>query len=285
MNTQYQPLLRSQPDIAALARTGYLTVAYPPASREVGDALAAWERFGALGQERKSTFPYGHNGVGVGYQRKDGSGSAGDRKEIFDVAAAHLDWLSERAAEVGPEAVELTRSAIALAAMIKPTVVGFARSLERAYGLAGLGDEVESSDGAYFTRFIRYGGERKAGEEIATAHIDQSGFTLHLFESAPGFQLLGRDLVWRAALFPGDETLIIPSMQLQLRSKGKLEATCHRVVATRETATSGRVSAVCFVRIPGPRKDEARCGRLQEWKPGFNYGMEHADFAKLFTEN
>jgi hypothetical protein len=80
------------------------------------------------------------------------------------------------------------------------------------------------------------------------------------------------------------ETTIIPAMQMQLRSKGKLTALCHRVVATPGTAIQGRFAAVCFVQLKNtPKYDKNRWGRLQEKKPGFNYDMSHDDFAKLFT--
>jgi isopenicillin N synthase-like dioxygenase len=108
--------------------------------------------------------------------------------------------------------------------------------------------------------------------------------TLHLFESAPGFQALTLDSKqWIDVSFPPGETVVIPSTQMQLRSEGKLTALCHRVVATEETAHTGRFSAVCFVQFSKtPKYDKDKHGRLQEKDPGFNYGMPLEEFARLF---
>ncbi len=83
----------------------------------------------------------------------------------------------------------------------------------------------------------------------------------------------------------GNETVIIPAMQMQLRSGGDLNALCHRVIATPETAVHGRYSAVCFVQFKNtPKYDKDRCGRLQEKVPGFNYEMSHQEFERLFKK-
>ncbi len=80
-------------------------------------------------------------------------------------------------------------------------------------------------------------------------------------------------------------TVIIPAMQLQLRSKGKLRALWHRVVATPETAKAGRYSAVCFVQLKNTSKyDKEKWGRLQEMEEGFNYNMSPQEFAKFFKK-
>ena len=81
------------------------------------------------------------------------------------------------------------------------------------------------------------------------------------------------------------ETVIIPDMQLQLRSKGKLRALCHRVVATKETSITGRFSAVCFIGFKDtPSYNKKEKGRLQEKTPGFNYEMPFSEFREYFRE-
>jgi hypothetical protein len=86
------------------------------------------------------------------------------------------------------------------------------------------------------------------------------------------------------------ETVIIPSMQLQLRSEGRLTATVHRVISNGETAQKGerggRLSAVVFVQLAGPVYDKLK-GRLQDLHKenlGFNYGMPHEEFRQFFKE-
>lgn len=124
------------------------------------------------------------------------------------------------------------------------------------------------------------------GDETASAHVDQSAFTFHLYESDPGLQGLTFDeKKWIDIPVSAGETVIFPAMQMQLRSKGEIRALCHRVIATECTAKHGRYSAVCFVQLKRTAKyDKDRCGRLQERKPGFNYDMPNAEFSKLFTD-
>jgi len=43
---------------------------------------------------------------------------------------------------------------------------------------------------AFFVRFIHYPPQKSSGKVTAQAHPDQSGFTLHLFESDPGLECL-----------------------------------------------------------------------------------------------
>jgi len=66
------------------------------------------------------------------------------------------------------------------------------------------------------------------------------------------------------------QTVIIPGMQMQLRSSGDLRALWHRVVATPKTAELGRYSAVSFIQFKDtPKYDKIgkdvcrRSGRFQ----------------------
>jgi isopenicillin N synthase-like dioxygenase len=166
---------------------------------------------------------------------------------------------------------------------MQPTIIRFAEMVGDEYHLQGFADEVRVSE--FFVRFIHYFENRVVGDETATAHVDQSGFTFHLFESAPGLQCLTKEYAWIDMPVSEGETVVIPAMQLQLRSKGELEALFHRVVATEETAATGRYSAVCFVQLKNtPKYDKETHGRLQEKEPGFNYGMPSTEFAKLFKK-
>ncbi len=265
--------------------TGRAIVAYPLDLRKaVTVAVESWKRFAALPDVVKKGLPYSNNADGVGYELKLGAGPKGDRKENFDVTIASKRWLEKNAAQIGNRvALKFVEDASALVAIVKPTVLEFAKAVEEQYGLSGFASDVEAGEGAFFVRFIHYFGDRQVGDETASAHADQSGFTLHLFENAPGLQCLPYEGSWQDMPVSQGETVIIPAMQLQLRSKGKLRALAHRVVATVETAEQGRYSAVLFVQLPGPKYDKDTNGRLQEKTPGFNYSMSFEDFAKLFN--
>jgi isopenicillin N synthase-like dioxygenase len=139
--------------------TGRYVVVYPKPLREaVIAAIEEWKQFCALPLEEKKKTPYSNNAAGVGYEFKDGSGPGGDFKENMDVTT-------------GP-----------FIDLIRATTLEFARKCESEFGLTGFEEEVSRS--TFFVRFIHYFGDRELGVETATAHVDQSAFTLHLYDSA-----------------------------------------------------------------------------------------------------
>ncbi len=271
--------------IQELQTKGFVVVEYPKDLRNaVEKAIESWKMFCDLPVETKRGLPYSNNADGVGYELKDGVGNKADRKENFDITVSGAEWLRENSPAIENKiAEEFTTHTTALVEVMKPTILEFAKQVEIEFGILGFAKEVDESEVGFFTRFIHYFGDRKVGDETATAHTDQSGFTLHLFESAEGLQCLTFDGKWIDMPVSKGQTVIIPSMQLQLRSDGKLKALCHRVVATNETASLGRYSAVCFIQLKNtPKYDKEKGGRLQEKEPGFNYKMRLGEFSKLF---
>lgn len=269
--------------------TGIANVKYPKTLRKsVEEAVSLWEKFCDLPESEKRLVPYSSSSTGVGYELKDGVGKGGDRKENFDITIPGESWVTENAKSFkSPDALRFVKKVGELVTLMKPLIVEFAKEVEKQFGLEGFTREVSDSDSAFFVRFIHYFGDRKVGEEIATSHVDQSGFTLHLYESAEGFECLmhsGKNSgKWIRVPVTAGNTVIIPSMQLQLVSTGLLRAMCHRVVATEKTAPKGRYSAVCFVQLKNtPQYDKAKSGRLQEKEPGFNYEMPIGEFKRLF---
>jgi isopenicillin N synthase-like dioxygenase len=274
-----------------LEKKGFVGVAYPDALRKaVMEAMISWKGFCSLPEEVRSSFPYSNEGAGVGYERKGKDTPSPDPKENFDSALGGKEWLDQVCRRIdNPKVDEFVSAALSLNAQLKPFITAFAGKLEEAFGVPGFAAEVEQSENAYFCRFIHYFGDRAPGEETAGAHPDQSGFTLHLFESDPGLQCFTFEGSWEDMPVSETETVIIPSMQLQLLSKGRLKALTHRVIATESTAKTGRYSAVCFVQLANtPKYDKNTHGRLQKMVidrgPGFNYKMVHEDFAELFQK-
>lgn len=276
--------------IEELRTKGFVTVPYPPDLRAaVVQTIELWQKFCSLSTVDKKSLPYSNGADGVGYELKEGVGNKGDRKENFDVTTAGKDWLAKNAVTIGDGvALNFIQSAASLAGLLKPAILDFARQIESRFGIESFVDEVETSESAYFVRFIHYPDGPAPGTETATAHVDQSGFTFHLFESAAGLQCLPYEAArdgsgWIDMPVSAGETVIIPSMQLQLRSQGVLRALAHRVISTEETVKTGRYSAVCFIQLgKTPKYNKEKYGRLQEKAPGFNYDMSHAEFAKLF---
>jgi isopenicillin N synthase-like dioxygenase len=271
--------------IENLETKGFVNVTNPvDLSRSVTAATERWQEFCGLSTDIKKSLPYSNSGTGVGYELKEGVGYKADRKENFDIALGGREWLENNISKIeNPLVISFLNEALSLVEIMKPLVLDFAKQVEGEFSLDGFVDEVESSEDAFFVRFIHYFGDREIGEETATAHVDQSGFTLHLFESDPGLQCLTFDEKWIDMPVSDGQTVIIPSMQLQLRSKGILRALCHRVIANENTAKHGRFSAVCFVQLKHtPKYDKERWGRLQERNPGFNYVVKYKEFKNLF---
>lgn len=270
----------------SLETKGFVTLPYPFIIKlAVSQAAELWKFFCALPLEIKQGLPYSNDSDGVGYEFKDGSGPKGDTKENFDITIAGHDWLQANIESMidNPVATLFLEKATNLVKIIKPLILEFAAQAEKEFDLENFTDEVDKSEHKFFIRFIHYPSEREIGKETATAHTDQSGFTLHLFESVPGLECLTFDKDWIPMPVSNGNTVIIPAMQLQLKSLGKLKALCHRVTATKQSVDSGRYSAVCFVQLSRtPKYDKKTHGRLQEKPPGFNYNMSHDEFSKLF---
>jgi isopenicillin N synthase-like dioxygenase len=270
-----------------LRNKGHVTVSYPNGiEKSLFRAVKAWNEFCALPENVRLQFPYDKgNGMGVGYELKKTPGTSRDLKEDFHFTLGKREWLAN-AAQQSSQLVssELVGAAASLLSDLGPFIESFAYSLENEFVLNGLRQEVVDSQGIWFLRFLHYFGDRHPGEEIATSHADKSGFTLHLYESDPGLQMLDFQKKWTDIDLSKNETVIIPGMRLQYRSQNTLKATYHRVIATKETAREGRFAIVCFIHLSKtPEYNKEKAGRLQEFPPGFNYDMPFSEFSKLFV--
>lgn len=271
-------------------KDGYLYVPYPKELRDaVENAMQSWIAFCKLPNEQKLKFGYDPDSKlsGNGYELKLQEGNRLDKKEDFHLRVAMKEDLLKRAKLVDegitPRFVE---DALAINDLMAPLVFEFAQGIENTYNIPGFRKDVEERQPMWLLRFLHYFGDRDPGEEIATGHVDKGGFTLHLYESHEGVERLTYDTKeWKPLPLSHEETVIIPGMRLQNRSKGKLRALCHRVVATEETAKEGRYSAVCFFNFNNGRfYDKDTHGRLQNWTPGVFYDMPFEDFDKLFID-
>jgi isopenicillin N synthase-like dioxygenase len=274
-------------NIKDLQIKGFVTFPYPAdLHAAVKKAAKSWEKFCDLAPEVKTNLPYSNKADGVGYELKDGTGNKGDQKENFDVTLAGKAWLDANAHAINnPTAVQFIEDATALIGLLKPSILDFARQVEEEFGIEGFFEEVSAGEDAFFIRFIHYPGGREVGEETASAHADQSGFTPHLFESDKGLQCMTYEGEWIEMPVGEDGMVIIPAMQLQLRSRGILRALWHRVKATVTTAKTGRYSGVCFVQLKKtPKYDKEKWGRIQEMIEGFNYPLFVEEFSQFFKK-
>ncbi|HVW82378.1 MAG TPA: 2OG-Fe(II) oxygenase family protein [Candidatus Paceibacterota bacterium] len=273
-------------NLAELKREGRLYVKYPEELRAgVEEAVEAWRRFCALSREQKLKFPYAGdtNVSGNGYELKEGE--AIDLKENFHLRASGKDELARKAERVDDFITPaFVKKATALPALMAPLLQEFGRQVEEELGVEGFEEDLMSMQENWLVRFLHYFPARSAGEEIAAPHNDKGGFTLHLYESHPGVERLTFDTKeWVPMDLDPGETVIFAGNGLQHRSKNQLRALSHRVLATPETATEGRYSAVCFFSFKNAKYfDKSRFGSQQLYPPGSFYDMPFEKFDEFF---
>ena len=250
---------------------------------QVEQAGQLWQQFCALPQAAKNRLTAAPDPSGAinGYETKDGSGPNGDRKENFDVTPGYSPTIQESSV-----AGDFVATATQLTNAIADFAILTARGIETAHNVPNLEAIVRASRPSTFVRFLHYFGDNDATQSFAQPHTDQSGFTFHRYETAPGCERLDpATRTWQPLPVVPGRTVLFPAMQLQLLSGGALKALCHRVVTTTATSQQGRYAIVAFMRFENtPAYDKATHGRLQEMEPGFNYDLTPQKFAKLFSE-
>lgn len=265
-----------------LETEGVAMTLYPEVlRRQVDEAAQSWRAFLALPDDDKDRFMAYNNSTGIGYERKDGVGKNADRKENFDITPEY-----SQTTVGGGVAESFIGRAVSLSETMSSYALQMARGIGAEYHIETL-ERLQPDGLTTFVRFLHYPGGRQIGDLIGEPHTDQSGFTFHLYETAAGCERL--DPVtreWLSMPVSKDSAAVFGAMQLQLLSEGRLPALAHRIRATEQTHKSGRQAIVCFVRFTGGVLvyDKETHGRLQEFEPGFNYDMEPAEFAKLFTK-
>lgn len=267
------------PTPSPIKQLGLSNVDYPGQLRDaVQSAVASWKEFCLLSREEKGIFSFleDTHGDGCGYELKEEKGEKKDLKENFHVTLHQYDRLEKLAKG---HSYRFLRDAHILLNAMEPIILEYAESI-------GLKEEVINSKPYWTLRYLHYFGNQKQGCELAAPHADKGCFTLHLYESDEGLQYFSIDTrEWKPMSMDEKQTVIFPSMQLQLISKGELKALYHRVVATDLTAHEGRFSMVCFITLKNtPKYRKKELGNMQSHEVAFNYSMPHQEFSKLFYQ-
>lgn len=258
----------------------------------VREAADAWKAFCKLSEDQKKRFSYTPDnavGSGVGYELKKGEGGM-DLKEDFHARAKSRGFLMQEARKIGGEAFLFVSAALNVSTHLRPLVQEFARQAARDYGMAGFEMDTVRAQPLWTVRFNHYFPTDDPGAVMAGQHTDKGCFTPHLYESDSGLERLTCEPEpakrrWEPVSIDPEKTMLFPGLRLQLRSKNRLKATCHRVVANERTAKHGRYSIVAFVdSLNIPYFDKARIGRTQNFHAGFNYDMPFDEFRKMFIE-
>lgn len=269
-------------NVQTLDTDGYVTVRYPaPLRLRVSEAMTAWKRFCELPEHEKQKISGGDRIDDYGYMHRNDGGPRADKKELFHLLQRReQELLAQAETVIDRRAVEFVRAGDVLSHAIKPLIMDFAHSIQNVYEMPGFAADVLCSSHLWTFRFLHYFG----GEMLANAHADRLGFTLHLYESHGGGEYLGLDRVWRPWPVNHEQTIIFPSIGLQHRSGCTLNALWHRVVPNEVTRTEGRYAMVAFIDFPQSREWDKYRHRVQDFPPGFNYGMSYNDLDKLFTQ-
>ncbi len=266
-----------------LATNGFATIDYPEhLTLLVMDMMRSWKKFCDLPLETKSRFIYTGDS-GTGYEFKNEEGVTKDRKENFHFTLQEMKRIADISNDAGVNPV-FASDAYALLEGIRDPLYSFARSLEIRFNLIELESEIRQSKPMWFLRLLHYPAGSEPGQVIAAHHPDKLGLTMYLGETTPGVQYYSQDRKWEDMPVLAGKTIITPNMQMQYRSRGRLTALYHRVVANEICQTEGRYSIVCFIGFPQtPQYDKACHGRLQDQPLAFNYGQPYREFRKLFV--
>jgi isopenicillin N synthase-like dioxygenase len=272
-------------NVTNLMVDGFVRVPYPTALRQsVAEAVESWKAFTTLPPEEKKKLSLGDRHKDIGYVRREDKGhKTYDDKEFFHASIGMPQELHEIAAKFPDRrATAFLDATDTLINKITPLIEEFASSVELRWELYRFARQVMENRANWKFRYLHYF-PSQSGAPIAHAHADRGGFTLHMYESHPGAEYLNFKGEWRPLPVKQDETVIFPSMMLQHRSKSKLVALCHQVLATPEAAQEGRYSMVAFIDFTSDHRFNDQEFRLQDLPKGFNYGRSEQEMQKYFV--
>lgn len=265
----------------------YAALHYPPSAKAaIAEAVAAWKDFIALPDRVKKRFGYlaDTGNSGSGYEFPDPLKK--DFKHVFHTKLKDRAWLYDQARVVGrDEARVLVATSIGAIHAVRPVVEDFCERLEREFDVGAFKEDFLTDLNESILRHLFYPpGARALGEEIAVAHADKGGFTLHNWESHGGVERLTTDGQWVPFPVVEGQAVVFGSLRLQHRTKNEVKGLYHRVVATEETVAHGRWSTVFFSNFRNsPYYDKKRLGSTQEQPVGFNYHLSREEFEKYFA--
>lgn len=272
-----------QIDSDSLNRNLFSPVAFPAVIQgTTKNAMDAWKEFRSLPPEVLAQFGYQESlGFdGIGFEHKEGTpGSTTDHKDTLHYSGRFAGELKRIARESGSaKAISFVNMTDALFHHLRGPLGKCAEDIQKKFSLPGFRQEVLDGESEWTLRYLYYY-PRPAGEVFAAAHPDKCGFTLHLYESAPGLQCLH----WRRGWEDMPRDTLIPGLQLQYRSRGLVIAPYHRVVVDPSAEAEGRYSMVFFVPLRRtPRTSKERVGRMQDLRVAFNYDIQWEEFQQIF---
>ena len=266
----------------------FAIVEYPQAVQQaVTETMRYWEEFCKLPQEVKDLFIYPNHEekFDVGYRRREREKGRDDKEYFHFCMYNSLFLLDYSEAKIEYEKMVSIRNFFQSAEKLHNLVSNkmirdIVPTLEDGSDgkLTGLTGEVFPRIGLQVIRFLHYTPSSETNSDIiGDAHYDRSGFTLHLYESGPGLELLPlsekgkkvEDMQWTEAPMSENQTIIFTGYQISQMSGNDLKPTWHRV-KQKESDEKERFSAVMFnalMTVSSYNENE----RSQELVPGYGY--------------
>jgi isopenicillin N synthase-like dioxygenase len=263
----------------------FAVIEYPESVKHaVIETMQHWEQFCKLPQEVKDLFMYpDHQRFDAGYKRREKDKGRED-KEYFHFSACNHVFVSDYpeakiAYETRITVQHFFHAAANLHYKVSNTMIrNIVPELEESSSgrLKGLREDLFPSISIQNIRFLHYMPEDDA-VIVAKEHYDRSGFTLHLYESGPGLEILPlsekgkkvEDMQWIEIPMKENQTIMFTGYQMSQMSGTDLKHTWHRV-RPKESVNRERFSAVMFnalSTIPSYDVNESS----QKLVPGYGY--------------
>lgn len=257
-------------------------------AKEIRVGVRSWKRFCQKPISDKIKFKYNENQHGdTGYEIKSKFlTKSSDYKENFHLnlheytSILSIDENRNKFIKNIPKIIDL----------LEPIAVNHAYYIEKRtkWVVKSLVDEVISSKPYWIIRYLHYykpnQDQETTNQTLAKAHIDKDGFTIHLYESEPGLEILTLDRVWtpiNKLESPGPlNNFIMNGAQMQLVTNCNQKAIAHRVV---NRTNRSRFAMVCFIPFLGcKRYNKTKYGSMQSHEPGFNYDLSPEKYGDYF---
>lgn len=250
----------------------FATVHFPQELSELMKQVGVWRDFCKLSPEIKQQFAFSDEQVEIdpGYKIRSRVGGRED-KEYFHYLPINKDILVrndlELAARQTPEVQHFFDFSEQLFNLTDPLIEGIAQDLSAE--IPEIVEIVRRSKPNRIIRFLHYTPQDSAEKMLADQHFDRSGFTLHLYESHLGLELLDWNMQWIPAPMGEGKTITFTGYQMEQLTKGVCQKTWHRVLKNESLRDTTRISVVLFVPFTGVISYD-QSTRSQDQIPGYH---------------
>jgi isopenicillin N synthase-like dioxygenase len=221
------------PYAAEIKEKLYAKVTYPPELRALMQQVDLWRQFCELPTNEKMRFAFPDQQVGrkdPGYKERERSKGREDKWYFHytgEVPTILAETGLDKTVAADPLLAEFFTFCQKIYASAQALAVDIAKDLEAE--VPGIAAEVAKGQQNMIMRLLYYVPQNASDMSLADPHMDRSGYTLHLFESHPGLELMDFDGNWKPAPMGAGHTIVFGAWQLQKKSNDQLTATWHRV--------------------------------------------------------